>query len=288
MEEIAENVFIEDVYPRTILGILKLNNGTVMVDLPFRFEDAQSWKAVTNKISNDEKRLLLLLDAHIDRTLTTQAMETNVIVHDNAVDIINNRSSSAKSHELEVGPDWSHNELSPGIRFCKPHMTFSDEISVHWGDEPLVITHKSGAHFAGSWLIYEAQKVVFIGDSVVVDQPPFFAKADLTRWIADLEWLQSDRFKNFKIVSGRNGLIDHQSIRTMSALLSTTKVLIEALVEDEIFLGGISELTSQLIEKIEFDPQQQDRYFYRLNHGLEQYIRRHYSKNAPEVKGDEK
>ena len=144
----------------------------------------------------------------------------------------------------------------------------------------------SGAHFAGAWLRYDAQKVIFVGDSVVLNQPTFFAKADLTTWIEDLEWLGSDRFKNFKIISGRNGLIQSSSIRTMSALLNEAKERIDELAEEEMPLVNVPELAAHLLKKINYDSQLRDRYYLRLTRGLEQYIRRHMINSETDTKGE--
>lgn len=286
MEEIAENVYIEEGYPRVVLGVLKLDHGMVMVDSPFRLEDVQSWKAKISLLGPGVNRLHLLLDAHIDRTLMAHAMETEVILHKDADSIIRNRSGSSRSQELEMGPDWTHTELPSGTHFFTPHMTFSDEVLINWGEAPLVILHKAGAHLAGAWLIYDAQKVVFIGDSVLIDQPPFLGKADLNRWIEDLDGLSSDRFENYQIVSSRSGLIQPESVRKMSAVLTEIKEQLDKLSKEDIPLAGVPQLSSQLLKKIIFDPENRDRYYHRLTWGLEQYIKRHYSKRDIDTKGE--
>ena len=287
MVEIAENVFIEESYPRVVLGIIKLDQGTVAIDSPFLIEDVQFWRAKFRHLGSGMESLLLLLDPHIDRTLMAQAMETDVIVHENAAAILSNRSVSSKSNELEIGPDWTHTELPQGVRFIKPHFTFSKNVIIHWGKDPLMISHMSGAHLAGSWLIYDAQKVVFIGDSVVIDQPPFLAKADLQNWLKDLEWLLSDRFEGYQIVSGRNGVIQRDSVEKMKAFLVETKGRIDELTNQETPLSGVSDLSSQLLKKMSFDTDKRDRYFLRLTRGLEQYINRYYSKEENDTKGED-
>ncbi len=286
MEEIADNVFIEGNFPRVVLGVIKLDRGLVMVDAPFMYEDGQAWKAKLNHLGTGLDRLTLLLDAHIDRSLMASAMETKIIIHENAQTILRNRSASLKSQELEVEPDWTHAELPQGTRFCKPHMTFRDNVLIHWGKDPIMILHKPGSHFAGAWLIYDEGKVVFIGDSVITDQPPFLAKADLRHWIEDLKLLLSGPFDEYKIVSSRNGVIQAESIRQMVNFLNETKEGIDELLNEDMPLAGITELSSQLLKKIDYDPQKHDRYKHRLTRGLEQYIKRQYSKMDTINKGD--
>ncbi len=275
MQEIAENVFIEKRYPRVVLGLIKLKHGVVMVDCPFQIEDVQMWKTKARQVSSGLKRFLLLLDAHIDRTMMVKAMETDVVSHEDAVDTLRNQSAASKNQELEIGPGWTHSDLPSGARIFHPHMTFTEELRVHWDDNPLLISHTSGAHFAGTWLTYDQQRVVFVGDSVIIDQPPFFTHADLSTWIKDLDLLSSNRYENYKIISGRNGLIHPESVRKFSALLNEIKNLVEELTKQALPLAGVPELTSYIMRKSNFDPRRWDQYCHRLSWGLEQYIKRH-------------
>jgi len=287
MEEIAENVYIEESYPRVVLGVLKLDHGLLVVDSPFRFEDVLSWQSKLSHMGGGMERLLVLLDAHIDRSMTIMAMETNVLSHENVIEIIHTRIAASKNQDLEIGPDWTHTDFPVGFRCFKPQMTFSEEVLIHWDEKPIVVSHKPGAHIAGAWLVDDAKKVVFIGDSVVIEQPPFLALADLDTWITELSWLQTDRFKNFKIVSSRNGVIKPDSVRKMDSFLSKTKELVDDYAQEDAPLEGIPELASQLLMKLDYDIQYHDRYLNRLTWGLEQYFKRHFLAQETEPKGEE-
>ena len=287
MEEIAENVFIEESYPRVVLGVLKLDHGLLVVDSPFRLEDVLSWQSKLSHMGGGIERLLVLLDAHIDRSMTIRAMETNVLSHENVNEIIHTRTAASKNQGLEIGPDWTHTEFPVGFRCFNPQMTFSEEVLIHWDEKPIVVCHKPGAHIAGAWLVDDAKKVVFIGDSVLIEQPPFLALADLDTWITELSWLQTDRFRNFKIVSSRNGVIEPDSVRKMDSFLSKTKELVDDLVQEEAPFEGIPELASQLLMKLDYDIQYHDRYLNRLTWGLEQYFKRHFLAQETEPNGEE-
>jgi hypothetical protein len=214
-------------------------------------------------------------------------METNVLAHDNVIEIIRSRSTSSKNQDLEPGPDWTHTEFPSGYRCVKAQMTFTDEALLHWDENPILVTHKPGAHSAGAWLIDETRKIAFIGDSVLEAQPPFFALADIETWISELNWLQSDRFKNFKLISSRNGVIDLNSVNKMAELLTKTKELMNDLASEDSPLESIPELASQLLKKLDYDPQSHERYMNRLMWGLEQYYLRNFADQETESKGEE-
>jgi len=286
MEEIAENVFIEQGYPRVVLGVLKLEQGLLLVDSPFRHEDVPSWQSELSQLGAGMERLLVLLDAHVDRTMTIRAMETNVLAHENVIEIIRSRSTASKNQDLEPGPDWKHTEFPAGYRCVKPQVTFTDEALLHWDENPILVTHKPGAHSAGAWLIDETRKIVFIGDSVLEAQPPFFAQADIDAWISELNWLQSDRFTNFKLISSRNGVIDFNAVKKMAEFLAKTKELLNDLALEDSPLEGIPELASHLLKKFDYDPQSHERHVNRLTWGLEQYYLRNFADQELESKGE--
>ena len=276
MEQIAENVYIEQGFPRVTLGALKMAHGLVLIDSPFQAEDVHAWQSKLSHLGGGVERLLILLDAHIDRIIAIREMETKVLGHEIAVDIISNYASSSSSREIEVDPESDQQEHAHGSRFAKPNMTFSGQVAIHWGSEPLLITHKPGSHTAGLWVVYEAKKVVFIGDTVVRDQPPFLAFADIDRWIEDLHVLQADRFKDYTIVSSRNGIVAAESILQMIEFLNLTKTLLDDLAEQEKPLKAVPDAASQLLTKIDFEPACRDRYLQRLICGLEHYLQGHY------------
>jgi hypothetical protein len=227
------------------------------------------------------------MDAHIDRLMMLRTMETNAVGHEAVVAINHHRSGSTKIHEMELGPDWNQTDSPANLRFINPNITFSNEVLIHWNETPITLTHKSGAHTAGIWVIDDAHKVVFVGDSVVLGQPPFFALADLDQWIEELNWLCSGRFENFKIVSARNGLLAGDSIKEMSEFLKKTKKLVDELSESDQSVTKLPAVVSNLLNKIIFDSSLQGRYSQRLTWGLEQYLKRHFSKLEPDLRGED-
>jgi hypothetical protein len=287
MEEIASNVYIEVEYPRLTLGVIKLNQGMVIIDTPFWAEDVPKWQSKLRQLGTGMELLLVLMDAHIDRLLTTRAMDATLLAHDNAVEIIRSRSTASKIPELEAYPHQDSQETPIGSRCAKPQLTYSDQVLIHWDEVPLVLSHKQGAHLAGTWLIYDACKVVFIGDSLVVNQPPFFAHADIDAWIKDLNLLGSERFKDYVIVSSRQGVIGQQSIPKMVTFLSRTKILLDDLGQQAESLDDLPAVTSELLSQIDFDPKFKDRYSHRLSWGLEQYITRHFIKQEAQREGED-
>jgi hypothetical protein len=52
--------------------------------------------------------------------------------------------------------------------------------------------------------VLPAAKILFVGDTLVINQPPFLAQAELGTWLESLDLLLKT-YANFTIVSGRGG-----------------------------------------------------------------------------------
>lgn len=285
MEEIAHNIFIESSYPGVVLGVLKLKHGVMMVDAPFRSQDQQSWQARVVNLGGGVDKVLVMLDTHIDRTLGISAMEANVLGHENSVEIIRERPTTVRGQDIDVGADWETYDPPVTIRWVAPNMTYTDKVFINWDDGPIVLSHQPGAHFAGSWLQYDAEKIIFVGDSLVINQPPFLAWADLDQWLKELAWLESDIFKGYQIVGGRNGLISATSIEQMIEFLEKTKENVDDLVAEDHLTDKISAVVPDLLKTLTFDKSLAEFYENRLSWGLKQYIKRHYPQINQETLG---
>ncbi len=276
MEEIAKNIYIEGAYPGVILGVFNFDHGLVMIDAPFRQEDLRSWKASLVNLGGGVDKVLIMMDTHIDRTLGIKGMESSVVGQETSVQILKSRPTSARSQEIDAGADWEPFDLPSNIRWVVPDMTYTDSLSIFWNDDPIVLTHQPGAHLSASWVRYDAEKVIFIGDSVVLNQPPFLAWSDLDLWLAELAWLQSDVFDGYKIVSSRNGLIKTRGIMKMTEFLSAVKESLDALSARGGEMEEVLPLTSKLLKMLNISKVYADLYENRLSWGLQQYYEQHY------------
>ncbi|MCB2209425.1 hypothetical protein KQH62_00905 [bacterium] len=278
MEEIRKQVFIEDGYPGVVLGAVCSKRGIFIVDAPFRTVDQDHWRRALSRLDGDigKDKMLLMLDTHIDRTLGVRAMESVLVGQENSVTIMENRPTAARSQEIDAGADWEPFDLPPNIRWVLPELTFSQSLSIYWGEIPLLLEHHPGAHIAGSWLKLENEKVVFVGDSVVIHQPPFLAFADLDAWVADFDLLLSDEYKGYKIISGRNGIVRPRSIEKAKDTLLSIKQAVEDVGARGAKIEDLLAEVPSLLKPLRFNSNLTQLYHNRLSWGLEHYYKQHY------------
>jgi glyoxylase-like metal-dependent hydrolase (beta-lactamase superfamily II) len=286
MESISNHTYLETEYPGVALGAVQSEKGLFLVDAPFRMEDQRAWSQDLARLKAGSSRLLVMLDPHIDRTLGVRAMETEVIGQENCVPILRSRPTAFRNQELDAGSDWEPFSLPANLRWALPELTYSDSLEIYWDDLPIILEHHPGSHIAGTWLRVIADSVVFIGDTVVTNQPPFLGYSDLEAWVADLELLLSAEYKGVKIVTSRSAVVRSRSIEKMRNFLEKTRHKMEAFAAHP---GEIEDLLKEvpgLLKGLNFNKGLTQRYHNRLAWGLEQYYKRHYLHIEEEHKGE--
>lgn len=278
MEQISEHVFIETEYPGVVSGVINLESGLLLIDAPFDQVHQQAWRSRWLDWHGQKEILLVLSDTHLDRTIGISTIEPKIIAHENAVEILRNRSTSGKSQDIDAGAEWPAGDLPANLRWVSPDIIFSNTISLHWGKTPIRISHQPGSHSAGCWVHFDADKVIFVGDSIVGNQPPFLAWSDIETWIEEMKCLMSDQLKGYKIISGRSGVVKTKSIEKMISFLSAVKVVIEELLGSRQNGEGLDSLVNKLMKKLTYDKDFRDVYMHRLRWGLTQYMRRQEKK----------
>ncbi len=275
MHQIAPGIHYEDLYAGVTLGAVILPHGTMMVDAPLRAEDARSWRSTLNHLSIGSNRMLINLDAHLDRTLGSRALDSTIVAHQNTAQVFRNRPSVFKGHSADSGAEWEVSNDVFGTRWALPDITFSDRLNFLWGGPEIILEHHPGPTLGSIWVIIPSAKVMFVGDTILDDQPPFLASADLQAWIASLELLK-DTYKQYTIISGRGG---PNGVKDIRAQLKTLKKILqgmERLAKRNAPPEKTEGLISNLISDMSIPPQRREHYIQRLRHGLYYYYSQHY------------
>jgi glyoxylase-like metal-dependent hydrolase (beta-lactamase superfamily II) len=276
MEAIAKNVYIEDRYLGVTLGVINQPRGLIQIDAPPSPEDGRSWRAALMGMGNGPERVLINLDAHPDRTLGARAMDCIVIAHEKTAQAFRNRPNTFKAQGDETGANW---EAIPGlgsVRWAPPEISFVDQLTLHWSDTPIILESHTGPTPGAIWVVLPEEKVVFVGDSVLKNQPPFLAHADLPAWIESLKLLQGPEYKGFTVVSGRGGVVTPQAIRHQTEFLKRIHDRLEKMGKKRSSVTATDKLAEQFLKDYKAPAVRQNQYSHRLRYGLHHYYARHY------------
>lgn len=283
MNEIANNIFLEERSAGIVLGVFRLNDGLLTIDAPLKADDQQSWRHHLAQLDGRGGQLMVMLDTNMDRLLGMHFSTFPALAHETALEIIQNLPSSLRIPEMQVRSDSEAYDQSQGVRWRLPNMTFSKQVSIHWDDRPITMIHQPGAHRAAIWVHDAAEKVVFIGDSVVIDQPPFLECCQLDLWLEELKWLNSDQFQDYKIISGRNGMIEQREAMTMYDFLSIVKAGLEELCELDKPEEDVEAIAASLLGQLSINHALREQYHCRLVWGLRQLLKQHHAAHAEEI-----
>jgi glyoxylase-like metal-dependent hydrolase (beta-lactamase superfamily II) len=210
-------------------------------------------------------------------------MDCTVIAHEKTAQAFHNRPNTFKAQGDETGANW---EAIPGlgsVRWAPPEISFGQQLTLHWGESPVILESRPGPTSGAIWVVLPQEKVVFVGDAVLKGQPPFLAHADLPAWLEALELLQGPDYKGFTVVSGRDGVVTPQAVRSYTEELQHIHEKVDALGKKRASVAATEKLAEQFLKDFKAPVAKQKQYAHRLSHGLQNYYIRHYQPSAKHV-----
>jgi glyoxylase-like metal-dependent hydrolase (beta-lactamase superfamily II) len=286
MQAIADQVFIEDQYPGVTLGAISLPHGLIQIDAPPSPEDGRSWRATLLNLNSGVERLLVNLDAHPDRTLGVRAMDCTVVAHERTSQAFRNRPNTFKAQGDETGADWESVAGIGSVRWSPPEISFTSRMSIEWSNLQVILEHHPGPTPGASWVIIPAQKVVFVGDLVMKNQPPFLAFSNLPEWLVALDLLLAN-YKDYTIVSGRSSVVSLAAVQAQRELLANISTQLEALAQKQASVEAVEALIPSVLEAVKAPAERHKQYTQRLAYGLRHYyLRRYHPTNSIETEDE--
>ncbi len=272
MQAIAQNIYLENSYAGVTLGAVTLAGGTLLIDTPLRAEDARAWKSALLTQSRGTHRLIVILDIHADRTLGCRAIDYPIIAHEETAGAFKERTTIFKGQDTGGGASWElHPEVS-GTRWQRPNITFDKQLSLHWGGPEIRIEHHPGPTPGAAWVHLPSEKIVFIGDTVTLNQPPFLARADLDAWHESLNLLASRQFAEYTIICGRGGIVTVDMIREQRKLLKSINGRVSTMARRKNKPEDTVKMVPSLMKKFSCPADLEEHYTQRLQYGLYHYF----------------
>jgi glyoxylase-like metal-dependent hydrolase (beta-lactamase superfamily II) len=276
MDSISKQVYIENQFPGVTLGVISSPHGLIQIDAPPSPEDGRSWRAALMSLGGGPERTLINLDAHPDRTLGARAMECSVIAHERTAQIFKDRPSTFKAQSDETGAVWETIPGLTGIRWVPPEISFTHAMTLQWNDSPILLESHPGPNAGAIWVILPEEKIVFVGDAVLENQPPFLANADLPAWLETLALLQGKTYQDYTVISGRGGMVSESVIKWQADFIKDAHKRLEKLSNKKQKTDKTESLVQPLLSKFKVPTARQKQYTQRLRYGLKRYYARHY------------
>jgi cyclase len=198
IREIAPDIFIETEFHGANVCFVITGEGVILIDTPMLPSDARAWR---NEIETrtDEKILYIInTDHHRAHVVGNQYFpEATVIAHEFAWKNMQSYGDSFRTRLLNLYSDripQAAEKWEQRLDIVLPEVTFTDRISLFKGDKEIQMIPLGGHTPATSVVYFPNEKLLFSGDLVVTDRPPFLSQGDTKEWLQALTYLRKLRY----------------------------------------------------------------------------------------------
>jgi glyoxylase-like metal-dependent hydrolase (beta-lactamase superfamily II) len=226
MKKIAPNIYASTQYPGVNVGFVVLPKGAVAVDAPTLPRDALAWRKQIEKTAGGPILYVVLTDAHPDRMLSVALLEAPIVAARAAYE---RAVAYTEGFRRGVVEGWARRYPNAAIDLAQapvalPEVMFTESLTLHKGGEDVIVKRVDGCSPGSSWIHFRERRVLFAGDTVVVDTHPFMeATVDSRAWLSTLRSLRRSRYSETTIVPGRGPISDQSATSPLSAYIALAR-----------------------------------------------------------------
>ena len=266
MQKLTPNVFLETKFIGVNLGLVVTGEGLLLVDSPLHTEDVDEWWKVVSE--RGRPKFLILLDSHPDRVLGSRTMKLPAIAQDQTLKTIREWADTFKGNAHPIGAEADQLKRITGVNNAIPEITFSERMVIHMAGKEIVFLHRPGPRRGSMWMVIPDLSVVFVGDTVTIDEPPYVGTSVIEAWLNSLDELRSSDMKSYTLISSYGGRIDRKDINNTARFLRKVQRRVEKLESGKNRHEEIERLAKDLMEDFSIRSIQEDLILKRLKTGL--------------------
>ena len=266
MQKIVPNVYLENKYIGVNLGIVVIGQELLLVDSPLHAEEVKEWFKVVSE--RGRPKFLVLLDSHPDRVLGSRNLTLPAIAQDQTLQTIREWADTFKGNAHPIGAEADQLKRITGVNNAIPEITFSERMVIHIGGKEIVFLHRPGPRPGSMWMVIPDLSVVFVGDTVTIDEPPYVGVSVLEPWLNSLDELRGSDMKSYALISSYGGRIDRKDINHMARFLRKVQSRVEKLEDGKNRNEEIERSAVDLMGDFSTRSLQKDLILKRLKTGL--------------------
>ena len=271
MHKLANGIYAETSFKGVTVGAVVTKDGLVLIDTPTSPADCRKWRLKVAQLSQGPIRFIINTDHHRDRVLGNQWFEAPVIAHDATSERVRAYAEVFRPASAENGGDYELEGELAGVRLVPPQITFNESLTLIKGGHDIVLLHRPGSAPGATWVHFPKEKILFTGDSVVVNTAPFLAEADLERWLENLAELRKAKFPAETVVPGRGPLTDKDGVKATHDFLKAAQRKLDRLTAKHT-TATVADVVPALLELVNPKDASRDHLARRIRWGLERLI----------------
>jgi cyclase len=221
IREIAPNIFVETEYHGANVAFIVTGEGVILIDSPMLPDQARLWLREIGRRSNERITYIINTDHHRAHVIGNQYFPTaTVIAHEQAWKEMKSYGDSFRTRLINMYRDRIPEavaEWKQSLEIIKPEITFTSRTILYKGDKEIHIIPLGGHTPATSVVYLPNEKLLFAGDVVVTNRPPFLSQGNTKQWLQGLTYLRKLRYD--VLIPGHGELTGKEATENMSNYL---------------------------------------------------------------------
>ena len=221
IQEVAPGVYVETGFHGANVGSIVTDEGVILIDTPLLPDDARRWHGEIRKRTDREITYIVNTDHHRGHILGNQYFPSaTVMAHEFAWKNMRCYSNSFRTRLLNLYRDRMPDaveEWRKHLQIVEPEITFTDRTILFKGDKEIRLIPVGGHTKATTVVHLPGDRILFAGDLVVTDRPPFLSQSNTGQWLQALTYLRKMRYN--VLVPGHGELCGKEATERMSQFL---------------------------------------------------------------------
>ena len=221
IREIAPRIFVETQFHGANVAFIVTGEGVILIDTPMLPNEARQWRTEIEEMTDQKIIYIINTDHHRAHVIGNQFFPTaTVIAHERAWKEMKSYGDSFRTRLINMYRDRipaAVEEWKQSLEIIKPEITFSGRTLLFKGDKEIHLIPVGGHTPATTVIYFPNEKLLFTGDAVVTNRPPFLSQGNTKEWLQALTYLRKLRYDI--LIPGHGELTGKEATENMSKYL---------------------------------------------------------------------
>jgi cyclase len=270
IREIAPNVYVETQFHGANVAFVVTGEGVILIDVPMLPKEARRWQAEIEKRTEQKIAFIINTDHHRAHIIGNQHFPSAVVIaHENAWKEMKSYGDSFRTRLINMYRDRipeAVEEWKQHLQIVKPEITFTGRTILFKGDKEIHLI-PVGGHTPATTVVYFPQEgLLFTGDAVVTNRPPFLSQGNTKQWLHALSYLRKLRYD--VLIPGHGELTSKEATERMSNYLRMVRRRVRSAYRSGLGKADTARSLSHLIRYWPIPPFEKPKADRRFKSGL--------------------
>lgn len=270
VREIASNVFLETRLHGANVAFLVTGEGVILIDTPMLPNQARQWLSEIQQRTDQPILYIINTDHHRAHVIGNQFFPmATVIAHEHAWKEMKSYGDSFRTRLInmyreripEAVAEWRKH-----LEIIKPEITFTGRTILYKGDKEIHLI-PVGGHTPATTVVYlPREKLLFTGDMVITDRPPFLSQGNTKEWLKALSYLRRLHYQ--VLIPGHGEPTGKEATENMSRYLRLVRRQVRQAYQAGMTKAETARSLSHLIRYWPIPPEEKPKADRRFKSGL--------------------